>query len=141
MDGAGHIRPPGFVLFVYLILLWKKRDSDSICPFGPIKLQQLSPPPLPSSLSRRFALFVFSYEETTSTRGAGCVARTGCLELTGKKKKKAWGGLGWMMRDAGADACGLKEAAAVCCKNSEEEEGKEKDGRERGKGIECGAAQ
>ncbi len=37
-----------------------------------------------------------------------------------------------MMRDAGADACGLEEAAADCRKNSKEEDGKEKERRERG---------
>lgn len=42
------------------------------------------------------------------------------------------------MRDAGADACGLEEAAADCRKNSKKEGGKK---RKRQEEIQCGAAQ
>ena len=36
------------------------------------------------------------------------------------------------MRDAGADTCGLEEAAADCRKKRKEEDGEEEERRERG---------
>lgn len=54
-----------------------------------------------------------------------------------EKKRLKKGGVGGVMRDAGADECGLEEAAADCHKNSKEEDGEE----EERKRIQCGAAQ
>lgn len=66
-----------------------------------------------------------------------CCTHQGVSSSRVEEKKKVGGGdEGW---DAGADGCGLEEAAADCRKNSNEEEGKEEERRE--KRIQCGAAQ